>query len=442
MQSPIDLNTKALVYDPNLAPLRADNNLILGVLYNDRHSQVFKGSVAALVLFASLREPRKAKKQHAQQTGQSEPETGPGSEQPQEEQQQQQPTETRNGLFDWQSAAEGDNETRTSQSLARRDLMTASYEQDDHLESTNGALDYGRHMPLVGGPELSNNIAEASLGEGDLDLQSRRANEASTGLLNERQQPLETGLDELGLELLGPNASADQINGNSLQTSSSMTTNQIHFTGAHSAYSYRFEALQLKFGQNYEQAGNGSEHRIDGRSFAAELQLLAYNWQLYRNFDEAQTRPYGLLAVSILINTIPSPTPTVSPNAIDANERLETNGQKSRGSSEPPAGTKPNESQLHAANEQLERLLGAATNSLKHRGAFAPLRDLNVSALLPDTDHFVTYEGSLTQPGCHESVTWLILNRPLYIQRQSVSSASGRLVCDIKPFSMRIFRTH
>ncbi|XP_078324662.1 carbonic anhydrase-related protein 10-like [Crassostrea virginica] len=28
---------------------------------------------------------------------------------------------------------------------------------------------------------------------------------------------------------------------------------------------------------------------------------------------------------------------------------------------------------------------------------------------------YLTYEGSLTQPGCQETVTWVILNKPLYI---------------------------
>ncbi|KAF1766563.1 hypothetical protein GCK72_006520 [Caenorhabditis remanei] len=43
------------------------------------------------------------------------------------------------------------------------------------------------------------------------------------------------------------------------------------------------------------------------------------------------------------------------------------------------------------------------------------LTDFQPSALLPKTSHYVTYEGSLTYPGCHETVTWVILNNPIYI---------------------------
>ncbi|KAK3100509.1 hypothetical protein FSP39_021058, partial [Pinctada imbricata] len=45
---------------------------------------------------------------------------------------------------------------------------------------------------------------------------------------------------------------------------------------------------------------------------------------------------------------------------------------------------------------------------------------LPVSDLIPLTDEYMTYEGSLTQPGCHESVTWIILNKPVFVTRNQV----------------------
>lgn len=48
------------------------------------------------------------------------------------------------------------------------------------------------------------------------------------------------------------------------------------------------------------------------------------------------------------------------------------------------------------------------------------VRHLSVNDLLPPTDDYITYEGSLTEPGCHETVTWVIPNKPIYITVEQV----------------------
>lgn len=40
---------------------------------------------------------------------------------------------------------------------------------------------------------------------------------------------------------------------------------------------------------------------------------------------------------------------------------------------------------------------------------------INIRELLPDLRHYLTYEGSLTQPACFETVQWVVLNRPIYL---------------------------
>jgi hypothetical protein len=54
---------------------------------------------------------------------------------------------------------------------------------------------------------------------------------------------------------------------------------------------------------------------------------------------------------------------------------------------------------------------------VQYRGDNFPIKSLNVAALLPSTEQYMTYEGSFTQPGCYETVTWLILNKPIYLGR-------------------------
>jgi hypothetical protein len=36
---------------------------------------------------------------------------------------------------------------------------------------------------------------------------------------------------------------------------------------------------------------------------------------------------------------------------------------------------------------------------------------------------YMTYEGSMTQPGCQETVTWIVMNRPIYITMSQVRSS-------------------
>jgi len=48
------------------------------------------------------------------------------------------------------------------------------------------------------------------------------------------------------------------------------------------------------------------------------------------------------------------------------------------------------------------------------------IRHLSVHGLLPETGDYVTYDGSLSQPGCQETVTWIIVNKPIYISNEHV----------------------
>jgi carbonic anhydrase len=46
--------------------------------------------------------------------------------------------------------------------------------------------------------------------------------------------------------------------------------------------------------------------------------------------------------------------------------------------------------------------------------------ELNVRNLLPNTKNYMTYEGSMTQPGCQETATWIIFNKPLSLTERQV----------------------
>lgn len=73
--------------------------------------------------------------------------------------------------------------------------------------------------------------------------------------------------------------------------------------------------------------------------------------------------------------------------------------------------------ELRTLTDQLERI--------RFGDDEVPVRRLLVQGLLPETDHYMTYEGSTTAPGCHETVTWIVLNKPIYITKQQVINLSS-----------------
>lgn len=60
-------------------------------------------------------------------------------------------------------------------------------------------------------------------------------------------------------------------------------------------------------------------------------------------------------------------------------------------------------------------------------GEEAEIQRLSVKGLLPETEYYMTYDGSTTMPACHETVTWVILNKPIYITKQQVRDRNFRL---------------
>ncbi|KMQ98049.1 carbonic anhydrase-related protein 10-like protein [Lasius niger] len=69
------------------------------------------------------------------------------------------------------------------------------------------------------------------------------------------------------------------------------------------------------------------------------------------------------------------------------------------------------------------------------------IKRFGVRELLPDTKHYMTYDGSTTMPACHETTTWIILNKPIYITKQQASIAmpsSLLLKCNRTPLHSNV----
>ncbi|XP_060586826.1 carbonic anhydrase 13-like isoform X2 [Ruditapes philippinarum] len=131
---------------------------------------------------------------------------------------------------------------------------------------------------------------------------------------------------------------------------------------------FRLEQFHLHWGSNDD---HGSEHMIDGQSYAAELHLVHWNSTKYSNFNEAVNQPDGLAVLGIMI-------------------------------------------QSGAENTGFKDMVDTIRNVKKSGQTCQVLKSFNPKVLLPEnTKEFWTYHGSLTTPPCYESVQWIVLRQPV-----------------------------
>ncbi|KAL5011990.1 hypothetical protein ScPMuIL_010541 [Solemya velum] len=156
---------------------------------------------------------------------------------------------------------------------------------------------------------------------------------------------------------------------------SDMDFRHLNFTGGPLSYHYRANKLKIHFGLKDH---HGSEHTVDGKSFAAEVQLLGYNSDLYKNFTEAKYAPHGIAGIAMLAAIGQTP------------------------------------------NDRFDRII-QASKRLRVKGSSIDIYDFDLMSIIPTTEFFITYEGSITYPGCYETVTWLVVNKPLYITKEQLA---------------------
>uniref|UniRef100_A0A182XHA9 Alpha-carbonic anhydrase domain-containing protein n=1 Tax=Anopheles quadriannulatus TaxID=34691 RepID=A0A182XHA9_ANOQN len=131
----------------------------------------------------------------------------------------------------------------------------------------------------------------------------------------------------------------------------------------------------------------GSEHTVDGESFAGELHLVHWNQSKYKSFAEAAGHPDGLAVLGVFLKV-----------------------------------GKP-----HPELDIIARLLPFITHK-GDRVSIGSLRDrqvtlnkpLDPARLLPEGKAYWTYLGSLTTPPCSESVTWILFKEPIEVSHEQL----------------------
>ena len=205
-----------------------------------------------------------------------------------------------------------------------------------------------------------------------------------------RQSPINIDPDSLTFDSSLSDLSMDKhmVSGKMINTGQSLVFKveegqvPVNITGGPLAYKYQFQQLFFHWGV---QGGGGSEHTVNHHSFPAEIQLYGFNSQLYSNLTQAQEYPGGVVGVVVM---------------------LQVKG-------ETPSGDKAHR---HSG-------LGLAISKLihvKYRGDTARIHQLSLASIMPNTGDYITYEGSTTFPGCWETTTWVVMNKPVYISKQEL----------------------
>lgn len=63
----------------------------------------------------------------------------------------------------------------------------------------------------------------------------------------------------------------------------------------------------------------------------------------------------------------------------------------------------------------------------------APISNIDLSSLLPESRQFTTYNGSLTTPPCSEIVRWLVLDEPLALSAEQIAAFGALFEMNARP---------
>ncbi|XP_077996359.1 carbonic anhydrase 14-like [Glandiceps talaboti] len=140
-----------------------------------------------------------------------------------------------------------------------------------------------------------------------------------------------------------------------------------------------YELTQLHF--HWGDVNNvGSEHQLDGKQYSAEMHIVGYDHLNYNTFEEAGDQSDGLAVVSVLIEVGGSDNPTFT-----------------------------------ALTESLSNII------YKDQSYELPSVFSILSMLPSDREAFYRYKGSLTTPGCDESVVWTVIKNTIQISEAQIN---------------------
>lgn len=126
----------------------------------------------------------------------------------------------------------------------------------------------------------------------------------------------------------------------------------------------------------------GSEHTIDGNTYPIELHMVFWDNINYESFELAAQGEDGLAVVAVLYELPMAKKSSTPPNV-----------------------------SLEKIAQLLNNIVDENSKYVVTQSTAIHIEDLAPLLVSPDvTDRFYKYKGSLTTPGCYESVTWFVMN--------------------------------
>ncbi|XP_041742633.1 carbonic anhydrase 4 isoform X3 [Coregonus clupeaformis] len=175
-------------------------------------------------------------------------------------------------------------------------------------------------------------------------------------------------------------------NGHSVQVN---VPHQPYVIGGDLELPYKAVQFHLHWGKN---GGPGSEHTIDGEQYPMELHIVHMN-QEYSKLEDALKDPIGVAVLGFFYEESLSANRKYDP-VVRALQRITTTGANTT-----------------LASVSLEQLI-------------PPQQNLT---------NYYRYKGSLTTPGCTESVIWTVFEKPIPLSRDQLRVFSDLQFKDGKP---------
>ncbi|KAK3775479.1 hypothetical protein RRG08_027235 [Elysia crispata] len=178
-----------------------------------------------------------------------------------------------------------------------------------------------------------------------------------------------------------------ELSNNGHTVTATLTSGDIGISGGGFSDTYKVAQFHLHWGSSSDR---GSEHLINSKAYPMELHIVHYG-ESRGSVSQALTHPNGLAVLGFMFEISAADNPFLTPIV----EKLK---------------------------------------DIKYKGNSTALSIFSLRNIIPKSlDRFYRYSGSLTTPGCFESVTWTVFRSTISISESQLQEFREVMSSDIDP---------